>query len=85
MVITKKDRKIANQKAMISNRDEMINRLKEENLCLYQENKDLRFEHEEIKELLLNILDRAVTCPLGNEKIALDKIKELVRDYQSEN
>ena len=85
MIITKKDRKIANQKAMISNRDEKINRLEEENLCLYQENKDLRFEHEELNDLLTEITDTAITYPVGNERKALDKIKELVRDYQSEN
>lgn len=36
-------------------------------------------------QLLTEIADRAFCCPLDSEKIVLNKIKELVRDYQSEN
>ena len=85
MIKTKKDRRISNLNKMIENRDETIDKLRKDKDYLRQKNKDLRFEQEETKELLSDILDRAVTCPLGNEKIALDKIKELVRDYQSQN
>ena len=56
-----------------------------ENASIKEENKDLRFENEENNNLLQEIADRAFTCPLDSEKIVLDKIKELVRDYQSEN
>ena len=56
-----------------------------ENNCLHEENKELRFENEELTDLLTEIADRTATCPLDSEKIVLDKIKELVRDYQSEN
>ena len=56
-----------------------------ENASIKEDNKDLRFENEESKNLLQEIADRAFTCPLDSEKIVLDKIKELVRDYQSEN
>ena len=56
-----------------------------ENASIKEENKDLRFEKEESINLLQEIADRAFTCPLDSEKIVLDKIKELVRDYQSEN
>ena len=56
-----------------------------ENASIKEENKDLRFENEESINLLQEIADRAFTCPLDSEKIVLDKIKELVRDYQSEN
>lgn len=59
--------------------------LNQENNCLYEENKDLRFENEELKELLTEISDRAFSCPLDSEKIVLNKLKELVRDYQSAN
>lgn len=81
----KKDRKIANQKAMINNRDKMIERLCNEKHELQEENRDLRFENEEQKDLIAEIFDRAVKCPLGSEKIVLGKIKELTRDYQSKN
>ncbi len=56
-----------------------------ENASIKEENKDLRFENEESINLLQEIADRAFTCPLDSEKIVLNKIKELVRDYQSEN
>lgn len=62
-----------------------VQELSEENRAVYEENKDLRFENEEIIELLTEIADRAFCCPLDSEKIVLDKIKELVRDYQSKN
>lgn len=57
--------------------------LTEENKDLYAENKDLRFEKEETNDLLREILKITIVHP--NEKIALNKIKELVRDYQSQN
>lgn len=83
-MFTKKDRKIANQKAKIQNRDILIGNMEEQAIMLHEENKDLRFENEELRDLLTEIADRTFTCPLDSEKIVLDKIKELVRDYQSE-
>lgn len=62
-----------------------VEQLAEENKALYEENKDLRFEKEEFRELLTEIADRAFSYPLDSEKIVLNKIKELVRDYQSQN
>ena len=83
MLMTKKDRKIANQKAMISNRDRLIEDMEEQAKALHEENKNLQFENEELVELLNEIADRAFTCPFDSEKIALDKIKELTRNYQT--
>lgn len=85
MFMTKKDRKIKNQNAMIKNRNELIKEQKEENHCLYEEKKKLEIENEEQKELLAEIAQRAFSCPLDSEKIVLSKIKELVRNYQSQN
>lgn len=48
------------------------------NTILLNKNKDLTM-------LLNEIADRAFSCPLDSEKIVLNKIKELVRDYQSAN
>ena len=92
IIKTRKDRKIANQKAMIKNRDILIKdlmkiktKLKEENLVVHNENKDLRFENEEQKELIERI-SKLVSCnKYNNEKVILDKMKELVEDYQSNN
>ena len=91
-MFTKKDRKIRNQKAMIENRDILIKDLKskealqkQENLALYEENKDLRFENEEQREFISRI-DRLVNSnKYNNEKAILNKLKELVSDYQSLN
>lgn len=92
IIKTRKDRKIANQKAMIQNRDILIKdlmkiktELKEENLAVHNENRELRFENEEQKELIERI-SKLVSCnKYNNEKAILDKIEELVEDYQSNN
>ena len=92
IIKTRKDKKIANQKAMIQNRDILIKdlmkiktELKEENLAVHDENKELRFENEEQKELIERI-SKLVSCnKYNNEKAILDKMKELVEDYQSNN
>lgn len=92
IIKTRKDRRIANQKAMIQNRDILIKdlmkiktELKEENLAVHNENKELRFENEEQKELIDRISKIATANSYNNEKAILDKIKELVNDYQSKN
>ena len=84
-MLTKKDRKILNQKSMIDNRDILIRDMEAQAKVLYEENKNLRFELEESKELVKKI-DRLVSSnKYNNEKTCLNKIKELVRDYQSKN
>lgn len=81
----KKDKKIANQKAMIENRDKLIKDLQTRIDMLKRTNTDFRCENEEQQELLRTIADLSVTYPLGSEKIVLGKIKELARDYQSKD
>lgn len=46
-MLTKKDRKILNQKSMIHNRDILIKDMEGQAKVLHEENKDLRFENEE--------------------------------------
>lgn len=59
--------------------------LNKENLAVHNENKELRFENEEQKELMERI-SKLVSCnKYNNEKVILDKMKELVEDYQSNN
>lgn len=91
-MFTRKDRKIRNQKTMIENRDTLIADLerkielqKRENIALYEENKDLRFENEEQKELINRIQRLVNSNKYNNEKAYLSKVKELVSDYQSLN
>lgn len=91
-MFTRKDRKIKNLETKVLNRDILINDLKskeaiqkQENLALYEENKDLRFENEEQREFISRI-DRLVNSnKYNNEKAILSKLKELVSDYQSLN
>ena len=42
-------------------------------------------ENMKLQDLLKDVADRTIACPLNSEKIVLNKIKELVRDYQSQN
>lgn len=42
-------------------------------------------ENMKLQDLLKDVADRTIACPLNSEKIVLSKIKELVRDYQSKN
>lgn len=59
--------------------------LSEENLALYGENKDLRFENEEQDELIKRLERLFNSNKYNNDKAVLEKAKELVRDYQSIN
>lgn len=84
-IFTKKDRKIANQKAMIENRDKLIKDLQARNEMSSKSNAGLRHANSEQTELLKQIAELSVTYPVDRSKECLDKIKELTRDYQSEN
>lgn len=88
----KKDRKLENQKAMIKNRDILIGNLErkneeltKENLAVYEENKDLRFENDEQSDLIKRIEKLVNSNKYNNEKAALSKIKELISDFDSQN
>lgn len=76
-MFTKKDRQIANQKAMIENRNKLIKDLKTRNDMLKTANKDLRFENEELLNSMKKILDLSASNTYNNDKIVLSKIKEL--------
>lgn len=85
MFMTKKDRKIANQEAMIENRDKLIKDIQWKLKATKESNEKLRFENEEQKELIEDILKRATECPLDSEKIVLAKIKEVISDRKINN
>lgn len=84
-MLTKKDKKILNQKSMIHNRDILIRDMEEQAKVLHEENKDLRFENEE-QSYLIERIERLVNSnKYNNEKAVLNKIKELVSDRKSIN
>ena len=76
-MFTKKDRQIANQKAMIDNRNKLIKDLQSRNDMLKTENKDLRFENEEVLDTIQKILNLSTSNTYNNDKIVLSKVKEL--------
>jgi hypothetical protein len=84
-MLTKKDRKILNQKSMIHNRDILIKDMEEQVKVLHKENKDLRFEIEEQRDLISRIERLVNSNKYNNEKAILSKIKELISDHQSQN
>ena len=72
-MLTKKDKKILNQKSMIHNRDILIEdmqkkneELSNENIAVYEENKDLRFENEGIRDIIKEIDNLAKTQQYGS-------------------
>lgn len=69
----------------MENRNILIKDMEEQAKALYEENKDLRFENEEQLDLIKRIDKLVNSNKYNNEKAFLDKIKELVRDYQSIN
>ncbi len=77
--------KIENRNVLIADLQNKNAELTEENLAVHEENKDLRFENEEQKELIGRITRIATANSYNNEKAILSKIKELVNDYQSIN
>lgn len=91
-MLTRKDRKIKNQEAKIENRNILIadlqkknEELSNENMAVYEENKELRFENEEQGELIDRIKRIATSNAYNNEKAILNKIKELISDAENQN
>ena len=69
----------------IKNRNILIGDMEKQAEALYEENKEIRFELEESKQLIKRIERLISSNKYNNEKAVLDKIKELVNDYQSQN
>lgn len=75
-------------KARTNSLEKAENRIEELKHLRLQEqhnNEVLLKENQQLQQLLTEIADRTICCPLDSEKIVLAKIKELVRDYQSKN
>lgn len=77
--------KVENRNILIANLQKKNEELSNENIAVHEENKDLRFENEEQKELIDRISRIATANTYNNEKAILGKIKELISDYQSQN
>lgn len=89
-MLFKKDRKIRNLEAMVSNRDKLIKDIKEQSLVLYKEkqqllneNADIRCENDELKDTLKLINKLMTSNQYENDQVIRNKIIELTTDYQS--
>lgn len=95
----KKDRKIANQKAVIKNRDKLIedleNKISEYKRIIVNQKvslADLRNENEDCyskifkrTRLILEIKDVLEQNSYSNKEVKMHKIKELIRDFEAKN
>ena len=79
------ERKVENRNILIADLQKKNEELSNENIAVYEENKDLRFENEEQRELIDRIKRIATSNAYNNEKAILGKIKELISDSESEN
>ena len=79
------ERKIEDRNILIADLRTENENLTKENLAVHEENKELRFENDEQKELIDRITKIATANSYNNEKAILGKIKELISDYQSQN
>ncbi|MFR2570935.1 MAG: hypothetical protein ACLS90_04430 [Clostridia bacterium] len=73
------ENKIEERNILIADLQTKNEELTKENLAVYEENKELRFENEEQKEFIERITRVATANTYNNEKVILSKIKELVR------
>ena len=90
IIKTRKDRKIANQKAMIQNSGILIKdlmkiktELKEENLTVHNENKDLRAEIDSVKDCLNEIEKELNKQQYNNIENLKNKIKSILKTAKS--
>lgn len=69
----------------IEQRNILIKDMEDQAEALHEENKDLRFENDE-QSYLIERIERLVNSnKYNNEKAVLNKIKELISDYHSQN
>ena len=79
------ERKVEDRNILIADLQKQNEELSNENIAVYEENKELRFENEEQEELINRIKLIVTSNAYNNEKAILNKIKELISDSESEN
>lgn len=82
-IIETKSMQIRARESLIEDQRKEIHQWQKENEVLHQENKELRFDNEEISELVKRIKNLAESNSYNNEKSILNKIKELVKDFEA--
>lgn len=79
------ERKVENRNILIADLQKKNEELSNENIAVHGENKELRFENDEQKELIDRIKRIATANSYNNEKAILCKIKELISDAENQN
>ena len=79
------ERKVEDRNILIADLQKKNEELSNKNIAVHEENKDLRFENEEQRELIDRIKRIATSNAYNNEKAILGKIKELISDSESQN
>lgn len=82
-IIETKSMQIRARESLIEDQCKEIHQWQKENEVLHQENKELRFDNEELSELVRRIKNLAESNSYNNEKSILNKIKELVSDFEN--
>lgn len=81
----KKDRQIANQKAMIENRDKLIKDLQEQKIYYKEMSSQQRQENDFLRKIILKVEDLTTQNTYNNEQIILRKIKEVIQSANENN
>jgi hypothetical protein len=74
----------ARTKSLI-NAENLVQELSKENLVLYNEKKEIAQENTQLKAVIYTIKILSESNKYNNEKMFINKIKELVNDYPSIN
>lgn len=84
-MFTKKDRQIANQKAMIENRDKLIKDLQEQKDYYKEMSIQQRAENDFLRDILTRVESLVTQNTYDNEKVILRKVKEVIQSANENN
>lgn len=84
-MFTKKDRQIANQKAMIENRNKLIKDLQEQKDYYKEMSIQQRAENDFLRDILTRVENLVTQNTYDNEKVILRKVKEVIQSANENN
>ncbi len=84
-MFTKKDRKIANQEAMIKNRNKLIKDLQEQKDYYKEMSIQQRAENDFLRDILTRVENLVTQNTYDNEKVILRKVKEVIQSANENN
>lgn len=84
-MFTKKDRQIANQEAMIENRNKLIKDLQEQKDYYKEMSIQQRAENDFLRDILTRVENLVTQNTYDNEKVILRKVKEVIQSANENN